>query len=173
MGNLIIRLNEPGLNDEKRVGNPVKVNGERYLNTWYTCGVFRSWCKPEMMERLYAAKVCSRRRKRALYERARSVYYRDGTFYRFKSNKNERHEGDMFLLEPVDGEIWTRSPKYQSKNGLPDARIRCESGVPVGVEVDGEWFDVTPEAWPTMAAFLGLDEHYKAEKWWPENRKAA
>lgn len=168
---LVVRIGEVG-NPEKRTGNPVRFGGRRYLNTWYTYSVFRSWCPPEMMEKLYSARVCTRRRKRALYERVRSVYYRDGMFYRSKSNKNEQRTGDIFLIEPIDGEIWTCKPVYQGKNGLPDARITCVEGHPVSVTVDGESFDVTADNWQMIASFLGLDEHYKPAKWWPENMEA-
>jgi len=171
MCDLVFRLNDPIMNPEKRTGNAIKVNGERFLNSWYTCEVFKSWATPKMMERAYKLKLCTRRRKKALYERARSVLYKDGRFYRLKSNKNEHREGDIFVIVPVEGEIFTRSPKYQSKFGIPSARIRCEDGYPTKVYLEdmGEWFPV--DDWDTMESWLLLDESYKAERYRP--RKAA
>ena len=168
----MFRLNEPIVNPEKRVGNAVRMNGERYLNTWYTYEVFRSYADEDMMERAYKAKLVTRRTKRALYERARTVYYRDGMFYRFRSNKNEQHEGDMFLLEPVEGELWCKAPGYMERHGIPAANIVCEDGRPVRINVEGEWFAVNEVSWPAMEAYLRLDESYKAERYRPQRKVA-
>ena len=163
-------------NPEGRCGQPKKLaDGRRVFHTWYTNEVFLSYATDSMMEKLVAAKIITRRRtnRTVLYERARYVYYGDGRFWVPVSRKNGNREGEAYELEPYTGTLTSLYPEYQRRYGLPDAIIHCDCGYPIAVVMDNDEFEVTRESWPVMESFLGLDEHYKPAKWWPENRRAS
>lgn len=169
-----IQLNDPLYNKEKKwagkprwSGNKTGV-GTRYLTTWYTCEVFKSWVEDDaLMERLREDKVIAPNRTHVLYERARPVYYSDGRFYRTESRKNEDHVGSIVAYVPINAVLYTVFPDYMRKNGLPDAQIVVRDGYPVRVVIDGDYFDVDGDSWPAIEAFLGLDEMYKPERFRP------
>lgn len=157
-------------NPETRCGQPRKLPTGRIFHTWYTTELFLSYATDEIMERLVADKVVTRRRsnRTVLYERPRSVYYGDGLFWVPSSRKNAAKVGAAFDYEPVTGTIRTEGFKqYQKRYGLPDALIYVENGFPTDVVIGEDSFHVTPESWPTMESFLGLDESYKPERYRP------
>ena len=160
-----IRLNDPKYN-KKRSGQPRWTGGKtgvgrRMLTCWYTYGTFKSWADEKLVEQLKDDGEISRNRKRVLVERAYSVYYAGGLFYKACRRRNPEKSGAYASFEPLNGTIWTCRPDYQARYGLPDASIALIDGVPVCVRIDDESFDVTNDSWPTMEAFLGLDESYK------------
>lgn len=160
-----IRLNDPKYN-RKRSGQPRWTGGKtgkgrRLLTCWYTYGTFKSWASERLVARLRQDGEISRNRKRVLVERAYSVYYGDGMFYKASRMRNSERSGDYATFEPLTGTIWTCRPEYQRKYGLPDAEILLMDGLPVCVRIDGDAFNVTTDSWPVMASFLGLDEAYK------------
>ena len=168
---LILRRGDE-FNKEGRCGEPLKRNGRRYLHCWFTYEHFKSYATDKIMASLVEAKVITKRRKNesVLYERVRYVYYchEDGMFYRPNSQRNAERKGQAYGLVPYHGTIYTDYPVYQAKHGLPDAEIVCVEGVPVSVRIGTDAFEVTPESWPTMESFLGLDEMYKPEKYRPK-----
>ena len=163
-------------NPEGRCGQPKRLaDGRRVFHCWFVNETFLSYATDKIMERLIAAKIITRRRsnKTVLYERARYVYYGDGRFWVPVSRKNASKAGEAYELEPYTGTLVSMYPEYQRKYNLPDAIIHCDCGWPIAVVVDNDEFAVTRDSWPVMESFLGLDEHYKPAKWWPENRRAS
>ena len=164
-----------GFVPEGRAGEPKRFGGVRYWHVWYTCREYESNCEPKpnnrsgviLFEKLIkAGKITSRRSpKTVLYGRVEYVYYKDGVFYTTKTQKNTERKGDYAKIMPLDGTIWTCYPQWQAKRGIPDAKIRLAEGVPVSVNVGGEEFAVTPESWPTMESFLGLDMAWKPARY--------
>jgi len=163
-----IRLNDPKYN-KKRAGQPRWTGGKtgkgkRMLTCWYTYGTFKSWASEQLVQRLRDDGEIPKTRKRVLVERAYSVYYAEGFFYKAHRCRNPERSGEYAGFEPINGTIWTCRPDYQAKYGLPDASIVLIDGLPVCVRIDDEAFNVTNDSWPTMEAFLGLDESYKRKE---------
>lgn len=167
---LILRWGDE-FNPEKRAGQPRKLrDGRRMVHVWLTYEFFKSYVDEKTLEKMKHRRLVrwNRGTTSVLVERPRSLYYCDGVFYRMKSNRNPRHEGDAYLYEPFEGTAWTCFPKYQQKRGLPDCEIVCVAGHPVSVRIGQDAFSVTRDEWPTMESFLGLDESYKPEKYRPK-----
>ena len=144
-------LNTPD-NPEKRCGRCDK-STEYALHTWFTWQVA-----------LRASKKKGPRGGERLEEFARYVYYKDGRFLRTKTHKRPDRgntRASYSTYEPINGTIWTVFPRFQARYGIPDATILCRDGYPVAVEIDDEAFTVTPEEWPAMEAFLGLDQYWR------------
>ena len=164
-----------GFVPEGRAGEPKNVGDTSFWHVWYTWREFWSNCeeKPNnrsgviLFEKLIKAGEITARRspETVLYERVKYVYYSDGKFYTTNSARNTERKGDYAKFTPLDGTIWTCYPQWQAKRGIPDAKIRLAEGVPVSVNIDGEEFAVTPESWPTMESFLGLDMAWKPARY--------
>lgn len=172
--NALILKRGDEFNPEGRCGEPKQANGKRYFHCWFTYESFLSYATERIMDALVAAKVITRRRsnRTVLYERNRYVYYRAGRFYRTRSNKNERREGSCYELEPLTGTVVSCYPKYQARHGLPDATIQLKDGYPFELVMDGDTIPVEDGMWPSLEGWLGLDEHYKPMKYWPEGSMA-
>ena len=146
------------LNTER---NPEKRCGGHYkgmLHTWYTYQIALRNAKGP-------------RGGAWVQEFARHVYYKDGRFYMLKTHKSIERTAtrDTYAtMEPISGPIWTVHPKYQARYNLPDAEIVLSDGVPVIVKVDGNEFEITPDEWPMVEGYLGLDEQYKPERFRPK-----
>ena len=158
-------------NPEGRCGEPLKRGGKRYVHVWFTYESFKSYATDKIMDALMAAKVVTKRRSNetVLYERVRYIYYSDGRFYRPNSQRSSDRKGDAYGLVPYDGTIYTCYPEYQARFGLPDCEIVCVDGWPVSLKIDNEEFVVDKYSWPSMEAYLGLDEQYKPERYRPKN----
>ena len=164
-----------GFVSEGRAGEPKKFGGVRYWHVWYTYETYKSNCIDEgskrsgealMRKLIEAGEITDRRSPRTvLYERVRYVYYLDGVFYTAEKHRNAERKGAYAGITPLDGTIETCYPQWQAKRGIPDAKIRLAEGVPVSVNIDGEEFAVTPESWPTMESFLGLDMAWKPARY--------
>lgn len=170
-----IQLNDPLYNKEKKwvgkprwSGNKTGV-GTRFLTTWFTCEVFKSWVDDQdLLGRLRNDGVIAKNRTHVLYERARPVYYSDGRFYRTDSRKHSDCKGSIVEYVPLNALLYPVFPNYMKKYGLPDAQIVVRDGFPTRVVIDGDYFDVDRESWPAIEGFLGLDEMYKPERFRPK-----
>ena len=114
----------------------------RVLTTRYTYGFFYKPCEGP-------------RGGKARRECARSVYYRDGIFYRAV---NVRDEGGRWhnSISPLTGTIWDVHAAQSEEQGVPVVKLDLVDGRPVRVHMDGEAIEIAD--WGTVASVLLLED---------------
>ena len=97
---------------------------------------------------------------KAIREFARYVWYADGAFYSMRRVCHKHEDGSATfsnILEPITGTIEDIHANQSRDTGIPVVNINCYMGIPVEIEVDGEWHEVDPDAWPNVESALYLD----------------